>query len=165
MWQVRRAAGVLLLCGLGLAGACSSSPRDFGGDPLGGAAGDPGDPTAGTESLQPGGGNAGVGTGGTDAESGGGSAGEAGTGPIVCGDTQTSVENCGICGHMCDEEQVCVEGTCEALPDHCKDEQQNEDETDQDCGGSCKKCVEAQGCEADVHCTTDFCDASKKCAL
>jgi alpha-tubulin suppressor-like RCC1 family protein len=66
---------------------------------------------------------------------------------------------------MCDAEQVCVDGMCEALPDHCKDAAQNEDETDEDCGGSCKKCVEAQGCEADLDCSTDYCNATKKCAL
>ncbi|MCX6708077.1 MAG: hypothetical protein NTW67_00305 [Candidatus Woesearchaeota archaeon] len=44
------------------------------------------------------------------------------------------------------------------IPPTCQDGEQDEDETDIDCGGSCDGCSEDKKCSLDVDCTTNYCE-------
>lgn len=48
---------------------------------------------------------------------------------------------------------------CREPPASCKDEEQNGDETDVDCGGSCPSCKTGQTCATDADCESYSCDA------
>ncbi len=56
---------------------------------------------------------------------------------------------------------MCDNGTCAAAPEEtCDDGEQNQDETDVDCGGSvCDPCPLQADCEQDGDCASGFCDA------
>jgi len=54
-------------------------------------------------------------------------------------------------------DDLCVDGVCR--PMHCSDATTDDDETDQDCGGSCPPCEEGEGCMVDGDCQTKVCDA------
>jgi hypothetical protein len=83
-------------------------------------------------------------------------------------------------GKVCDGNGACVQcltdmdcadptpscdvamGTCVAAG--CDDGDQNGDETDTDCGGTCAPCDVGQSCDVDTDCTTMICNAESKCA-
>ena len=90
----------------------------------GGATGGGGGTTGG------GGGTTGGGGGSTGGGTGGGATGGGGGGSTACGGTLTlcssmcvdlsaSLENCGSCGNVCGNGRVCINSTCELLPDDC----------------------------------------------
>ena len=55
----------------------------------------------------------------------------------------------------------CDDGTCApaTVIDHCDDRIQDGDETDIDCGGSCRACGFDTKCEVAADCQTGACDA------
>jgi len=48
----------------------------------------------------------------------------------------------------------------DAIPDHCFDSVQNEDETDVDCGGSCSTCPTLSKCSVNMDCLSTQCNSS-----
>lgn len=82
--------------------------------------------------------------------------------PVPCGDTCCAIdETC--CGDSSSFFFCCASGdTCrpEGCIQHCNDREKNFDETDIDCGGSCrdlKKCRLAQSCAVDADCFNNVC--------
>ncbi|MBO4349863.1 MAG: hypothetical protein J6A01_02830 [Proteobacteria bacterium] len=77
----------------------------------------------------------------------------------------------GVCkGNVCSkcsEDKHCQSGTCNTVTGLCEteptcnDKLQNQDETDVDCGGSCKACALDQKCKEDTDCETNECTSGK----
>jgi len=84
---------------------------------------------------------------------------------VDCGDTLDDPKNCGSCGHECAADHVCNEGACQPVPNHCKDDALNDDETDLNCGGSCVPCAVDAACMASADCESKFCNSQQKCAV
>lgn len=149
----------VVACGVAwLLFACGGEERQYGNAP-GGEGGEPSLMSGG--SAGSGGMSAGPSTGGTtiDGAGNGGSSGEP-----DCGDTLSDEENCGSCGHQCAVEELCTEGECTAPPAHCDNDEQDGDETDVNCGGSCAPCEVDESCESGDDCSTGFCSAGSQCA-
>ena len=93
---------------------------------------------------------------------------------------ETDIDCGGSCKTPCKDGRGCTKGqdcestlcdaaakppVCVAGP-ACDDGKQNGDETDIDCGGSCKtKCTPNKGCKLDVDCSTGSCDKSANPAV
>ena len=98
----------------------------------------------------------------------------------ICVGGQCDTENesagtaCTSGGELCDGDGACVEclmhsdcteqsnpvckkGLC--IPPGCDDEQQNQDETDVDCGGGCPPCSNTKSCVAAEDCKSGYCYA------
>jgi hypothetical protein len=56
-------------------------------------------------------------TGSAGAGGSGGEPGTGGSGGVSCGDTQTDLDNCGVCGHKCAPGQACQAGACTCAAD------------------------------------------------
>ena len=57
----------------------------------------------------------------------------------------------------CQNGQICVENIC--VPASCNDQQQNNQETDVDCGGGqCPRCGVGKGCEQPSDCNSGVCE-------
>ncbi|MCO4763393.1 MAG: hypothetical protein KC502_17885 [Myxococcales bacterium] len=90
---------------------------------------------------------------------------------------ETDVDCGGTCKTKCPDAKACKigpdckSGICDTqakapvcmAPPSCTDKIKNGDETDVDCGGSCKtKCSTGKGCKANADCTDDVCDDKAK---
>ena len=80
-------------------------------------------------------------------------------GHINLSNTQTSVANCGSCGHVCGTNNVCSNGVCTPLAaPTCTDGVKNGTETDTDCGGpTCSACATGNACLVQADCTSGNC--------
>lgn len=65
-------------------------------------------------------------------------------------ESATDSKNCGVCGKVCAQGSTCVAGVCSSA--QCSNAKQDGDETDVDCGGSCKPCALGKKCALDVDC-------------
>ncbi|HKO52278.1 MAG TPA: hypothetical protein VJV79_31435 [Polyangiaceae bacterium] len=145
---------------------CGSSPRTFGPSGGGGGTDQSSGPLAGGGGAAARGGSAQPANGGQSAgDTNQGDSGSSGAGPEQCGDTLDDLKNCGSCGHECGPDQLCSGGACQPVPNHCKDDEQNEDETDLNCGGSCVPCAVDATCIASGDCESNFCNSQLKCAV
>jgi hypothetical protein len=62
----------------------------------------------------------------------------------------------------CDNSDVCVDGKC--LPDDCKNGNEDDLETDIDCGGPvCAKCATGKACVVNSDCLSNQCTPAKVC--
>ncbi len=74
-----------------------------------------------------------------------------------CKDTKKCKKNTDCLSGNCDggickpKEQSCIQGPT------CTDQIRNQDETDVDCGASCKQCFDGNRCKIDSDCTSDYC--------
>ena len=79
---------------------------------------------------------------------------------IDCGGSCKSCPNTADCSRSRD----CASGACDAwsphrcLADHCADHRIDFDETDVDCGGSCKPCLATDACKVNADCESKICD-------
>ena len=67
----------------------------------------------------------------------------------------------------CDGTDVCDEASNACVPPTCTDGEQNGDETDIDCGGSCapsQRCDDGEGCAEGPDCTSGVCGATDTCS-
>lgn len=58
-----------------------------------------------------------------------------------------------------------IEVDTSLAPAGCSNGRKDGDETDVDCGGSCKGCVNGKNCLEDSDCDNRYCNASNKCAM
>jgi len=101
--------------------------------------------------------------------------------PETCDNGVSDGDETGVdCGGTCDpcmcdenedcpgEDQICVTGACRdqcedtVCPPTCEDNEQNGDETDTDCGGSCNDCEIGDRCGEGDDCITKVC-ANEEC--
>ncbi|MEZ4427621.1 MAG: hypothetical protein R3A51_08045 [Nannocystaceae bacterium] len=81
----------------------------------------------------------------------------------LCGDDYLNM----AAGEECDDGNLDEADDCTAmcLDATCADTIQNQDETDQDCGGmTCDPCAVDQGCLVNEDCETGYCDPNMVCA-
>ncbi|UQA55583.1 hypothetical protein [Polyangium aurulentum] len=147
-------AVILSTASLGYAG-CVQDFDQF--EPVGGGQGGSGAASSATTGT----GGAGGGTGGAGVGTGGGGTG--GSAPSTCNDDNDCPEETPECtqqgqcvecvwdGHCAGDAQ-CVDNVCVG----CRDGVKNGDETDIDCGGSCRNC-NGEPCGGDWHCASDNC--------
>ncbi len=69
-------------------------------------------------------------------------------------DNGTCSENSDCASNFCNE----TINKCETPVDHCSDNKKDGDETDVDCGGSCKPCPLGEGCDVNSDCSSGYCD-------
>jgi hypothetical protein len=101
-------------------------------------------------------------TGGGGGTTGGGSGNTCGGTLVACGaqciDTLASVENCGRCGNVCGNGQVCIQGACRLLPDDCTTAQCGAgffcDPVTRKCAPGCRLSTD---CPAGGTCTSGVC--------
>jgi hypothetical protein len=88
-----------------------------------------------------------------------------GGGKGVC----NSVGNCVTCvedtHHGCDQDELCkpAGGELQCVPEHCFNDSKDGNETDKDCGGSCKPCDLGGGCLGAADCNNHICAPDNVC--
>lgn len=87
---------------------------------------------------------------------------ELGKNCLVKSDCESGVCRGNVCS-KCSEDKQCESGSCNTQSGMCEteptcdDKKQNQDETDVDCGGSCKVCALGQKCKVASDCETNEC--------
>ncbi len=97
----------------------------------------------------------------------------------TCDDKQKNLDETDTdCGGLCPQCQVgksckinndcttslCRDNVCShPLPISCTDNLKNQDETDDDCGGSCQKCADGKSCASSSDCKGNYCSKSGLC--
>ncbi|GEM_PF-7120456 len=87
---------------------------------------------------------------------------ELGKNCLVKSDCESGVCRGNVCS-KCSEDNQCESGSCNTQTGMCEteptcdDKKQNQDETDVDCGGSCKVCALGQKCKVASDCETNEC--------
>jgi hypothetical protein len=84
-------------------------------------------------------------------------------GQMLCGTVCTNLAidpaNCGMCGKVCDAKlEKCESSACVKLPASCTNGVKDGDETDLDCGGSCKACGDGKKCVDPKDCASGKCE-------